>query len=310
MLTLERINQIECMVYSGILPKDVKELLDHITELQAKADTYHTQNQEFYRDLCTANNALERLQEDRDEVQAENDRLKAEAETTKAMSLDKDKVMTYGIITKSGSLYVSESCISEHPENLESEIEHADESEPDDAPHQIIPLYAHPSELQAKLEKVESDLYQVAGAFVSERLLNAKFKSLVSIFESTTGRHNACPLCARHIPMGHAEGCELVEARKAIDANEASPTTPILMPSELQAKADTLQVEVERWREIGNQYLAAKDALESIPEGEAGDIEIGRRAEEASSCHDEMDEAIESMRVLLDGDESTPPTEG
>lgn len=68
------------------------------------------------------------------------------------------------------------------------------------------------------------------------------------------------------------------------------------------AERDALRAEVDAWREAVAKFLSAKDSLDVIPDGEAGDIEIGRRAEEASAYHAEIDDAIDSMRELI-GDE-------
>ncbi len=53
-------------------------------------------------------------------------------------------------------------------------------------------------------------------------------------------------------------------------------------------------------REAVERFLAARDGLETIPDGEAGDEEIGRRAELASGLHEEVDTAVEDMRAALE----------
>lgn len=59
-------------------------------------------------------------------------------------------------------------------------------------------------------------------------------------------------------------------------------------------------------RDAVERFLEARDGLDNIPDGEAGDIEIGRRAELASGLHEDMDAAIADMREALEAKSAEP----
>jgi hypothetical protein len=69
-------------------------------------------------------------------------------------------------------------------------------------------------------------------------------------------------------------------------------------------------VEAPDLRDAVERFLAARDALDAIPDGEAGDVEIGRRAEEAAGHHEDMDAALEDMRAALSRSQEAPAKEG
>ncbi len=84
------------------------------------------------------------------------------------------------------------------------------------------------------------------------------------------------------LPLARQLFGELVEGE---DGSAGAPPTPGASPE--------LRDAVER-------FLEARDGLDAIPDGEAGDNEIGRRAEMASGLNQDMDAAIMDMRSALE----------